>query len=343
MSIQNPAGPAPAIRPTEGRHSRFQTFSSLKYRDFRLLVTSTAFASAGNWVQQVTLGWLIYDMTESAFLVGALSGIRSLPFLFVGPLGGILADRMDRRKVLVATQSVVGVTAFLFALLVLFGPLEVWHLFAFSLLSGAGWAMSNPLRQALVANSVPKESLMNAIALNSAAFNLSRALGPVFGGALIALTGPATNFFLQALFYLAFIVTVLPLRISQDMSQSRGSSLLSSFRDGLRYAVQERTILMLIVIAIIPSFFIFPFTQGIMPVFAQEVLQAGPGGLGLLLGAGGAGAFIGTLVLASLGNVKGKGLLLLAAATATGLAMIFFAATTWLPLTMFALLVVGGF
>ena len=169
--------------------------------------------SAGNWIQQVTLGWLAYDMTQSAFMVGAIMGTRSIPFLVSGPIGGVLGDRMDRKKILLSTQVALGTLALTLAIILATGQAQVWHLFAFTFLSGTAWAFMNPVRTALVATVVPKEDLMNAIALNSAAFNINRALGPAAGGLLIAYFGPATNFFLQSTMYLGVFASILPLRV----------------------------------------------------------------------------------------------------------------------------------
>ena len=333
----------PVTQPAERRRRRLQTFSSLKYRNFRYLLAGTLFTSGGNWVQQVTLGWLAYDLTGSAILVGTLSGIRALPFLVVGPIGGVLTDRMDRRRLLMTTQLVLLVLALGFALLVASGRHQVWHLFAFSLLSGIIWAISNPIRQALVATSVPRESMMNAIALNSAAFNAMRTIGPAAGGLLIALTGPATNFFIQALCFLGVYLVVWPLDIPQrDASAQRRVSMLASFREGVRYAIKDPVIMALLIVALIPSLFMMPFTHLIMPVFSEEVLDAGPEGLGFLFAAMGVGALVGTLGLASAGNVSRKGWLLLTFATGAGVGVILFSFTTSLPLALLALVVVGG-
>jgi predicted MFS family arabinose efflux permease len=335
--------PASALE-TAPRHALWlRTFSSLKYPNFRLLWFGTLFSSLGNWVQQVSLGWLAYDLTGSALLVGSLSGIRALPFLLVGPLGGVLADRMDRRKMMLACELCLALLALGLAVLVATDYVRVWHLFAFSLLSGSAWAINNPMRQSLTANSVPRGALMNAIALNSAAFNANRALGPAVGGVLIALTGPAVNFFIQAFCYFGVFLMVLPLRVPQaDVSVTRRASLLSNFREGLRYAIKEQTILALILIGLIPSLFVMPLIGGLMPVFAKEVLHTGPKGLGLLLSFNGLGALIGTLALASLGNIPYKGRLLLAAGIGAGMAMAVFSFMTALPLALLVLVGMGA-
>ncbi len=342
MSTQD-GGRTGTIEPPRQRRPRIKTFSSLKYRNFRYLWTSTLFTSAGNWVQQVTLGWLAYDLTGSALLVGTLSGIRALPFLLVGPIGGVLTDRVDRRRLLMGTQLWLLVMALGFAVLIASGRVEVWHMFAFSLLSGASWAISNPIRQALVANSVPRESLMNAIALNSAAFNAMRTVGPAIGGLLIALTGPATNFFIQALCFLGVYLAVWPLDIPRvGTSAHRGDSMLKSFREGVQYTVRDPVIMALMIVALIPSLFMMPFTMGLMPVFAEDVLKAGPDGLGLLLAGNGVGALIGTLTLASAGDVSRKGRLLLGFAMGSGASIALFSFTTWLPASLLTLLAVGA-
>lgn len=342
MSTQD-GGRTGTIEPPRKRRPRLKTFSSFKYRNFRYLWISTLFTSAGNWVQTVTLGWLAYELTGSALLVGTLSGIRALPFLLVGPIGGVLADRVDRRRLLMATQLTLLALALGFAVLIASDRVEVWHMFAFSLLSGGCWAISNPIRQALVASSVPRESLMNAIALNSAAFNAMRTVGPAIGGLLIALTGPATNFFIQALCFLGVYLAVWPLNIPRlDTSAHRGDSVLTSFREGVRYTLRDPVILALMIVALIPSLFMMPFTMGLMPVFAEDVLQAGPEGLGLLLAGNGVGALVGTLALASAGDVSRKGRVLLGFAMGSGASIMIFSFTTWLPASLLALLAVGA-
>ena len=342
--MSNPIYPDPTgSTPVRQRRFGSQTFSSLKYRNFRFLWGGTLFASAGNWIQQITLGWLVYDMTGNAFLVGTLLGTRSIPFLLIGPIGGVIADRMDRRKLLLANQFFLGSIALVFAFIVAWGQVQVWHLFVFTFLSGAGWSFNNPVRQALVANSVPRKDLMNAIALNSMGFNINRILGPTFGGLLIAFFGPATNFFIQAGCYLGVTLMVLPIRIQQqEVSTNNKVPMMTNFMEGLKYVSKEQTTLALILVALIPAIFIMPFTSGLMPVFSEEVLQAGPDGLGLLLSAFGVGGLTGAFTLASVGNFRHKGVLLLTAAASAGLLMIVFSRTTWMPLSMISLVALGA-
>ena len=203
--------------------------------------------------------------------------------------------------------------------------------------------MNNPIRQAMVANSVPREHMLNAIAMNSAAFQVTRIIGPTAGGILIATVGPATNFFIQAGSFVGVFLLVLPLRIPQeDFSVSKGQSFFTNFKEGIAYAAKTPVIMALIFMGMIPSMFLMSFINGLMPVFASEILHNPDKGLGYLLSAYGAGALIGTLSLASLGNVQHKGIMLLIAAMGSGLAMIGFSFTSSLVLSMLALVGIGA-
>ncbi len=346
MSEQVSDAPLTNEAPRQGRLSNLRTFSAFKYRDYRLLWISTLVSSGGNWVQQITIGWLAFHLTGDALLTGTVAGIRGVPFLIAGPISGVLSDRMDRRKLMLITQVYLALLGLVFASLVagLFGiDVAVWHLFIFTFMFGAGWAMNNPIRQAMVANSVPKEDMMGAIAMNSAAFQVTRIIGPTVGGILIATVGPATNFFIQAASFVGVFLLVLPLRIPQeDFSASKGQSFFTNFKEGISYASKTPVIMALIFMGMIPSMFLMSFINGLMPVFASEILHNPDKGLGYLLSAYGVGALIGTLSLASLGNVQHKGIMLLIAAMGSGLAMISFSFTSSLGLSMLALVGMGA-
>ena len=208
---------------------------------------------------------------------------------------------MDRRRLLISTQIMLALLALAFAFLILFDLLRVWHFFVFTFLSGIGWAVNHPVRQALVANTVPRHELLNAVVLITSAFNVNRVIGPAVGGLLIAFFGPGNNFLLQAVCFAMVVVVVLPMRVQQqnEEERSRRVSTLSSFREGIDYVLKEQTILALILLTIIPSIFLMPFTTGLMPVFAKDVLGVGPDGLGILYSGFGAGALLGPMILVS--------------------------------------------
>ncbi len=293
--------------------------SSLQYRDFRYLWVGTVFMSAGQWIQQVTLGWLAYDLTGSPIALGAINGLRALPFLVVGPTAGVFADRMDRRKLLIAIQAVLVVTAICMGALVASGFVEVWHLFVFALITASFWAVNQPLRQTLVPNVVPRDALMNAIALNSLAFNITKVLGPTAGGFLIAAFGPGGNFFVQGVAYVCVMAAIYGMQVApHDAAAARQSSVMANLREGLSYVKSSSVVVGLMISALVPSIFAQPY-QTLMPVFQKDVLHEGPGALGLMLAAPGVGAVMAALLLASLGGFRRKGILLLFALLMLGI------------------------
>ncbi len=343
--IQRTDAPVAAATPTRARPPWRAAFSSLQqYPGFRLLWLSTLFISGGNRIQQVTIGWLAYQMTESALQVGAVTGLRALPLLF-GPMAGVLADRVERRKMLLANHAYLSIVSVGFAILVLLDIHQVWHLYAFTLLTGVSWSLSHPVRQALVANSVPREALMNAVALNSMAFNSSRILGPAIGGGLIALAGPGVNFLVQGLVFALVFVVILPFRplYASDPSRAARSSALSSLRDGFRYVVKDHVLMAAMSATLLSTLFITSFTMALMPVYAAEVVGTGPGGLGLLFTAMGVGGLSGALLVAAMGNIRRTGVVALGAMALAGFAIIIFSQVTMLWLAMGVLGVVGVF
>ena len=166
-----------------------KTFSSLRHRNYRYLWVGTVCMSAGQWVQNVTLGWLIYDITGSSVLLGLLNGLRALPFLITSPIAGVIADRMDRRNILIVCQCFSMTATFIMGMLVAAGYERVWQLFIFTSYHCMAWSFVDPVRQSMVPTLVPKADLMNAVALNSAAFNMTKIVGPSIGGLLIVAFG----------------------------------------------------------------------------------------------------------------------------------------------------------
>lgn len=322
---------------------RFQTFSSLRHLDYRYLWTSTLLMSAGQWIQQLTLGWLLYDLTGSSVLLGALNGLRAVPFLFFGPLAGVAADRMDRRWLMLVTQYVLLIATLTIGVLVASGWLEVWHLFLFTVISGTAWSFSEPVRQSLVPNLVPKTDLMNAIALHSSGFNLMKVVGPSLGGLLIVWFGAAGNFFVQSAAYLGVLITIYLMHVPPTPDEARRSSVSANLREGLLYVVSNPIVLTLMITALVPRIFAVPY-QALMPVFQKDVLKVGPDGLGMMLAAPGAGAVLTTLTLASVAqNIRRKGLLLLGGMIFLGIFLILFSQTTSFWLAILLLVGVGGF
>lgn len=341
-AVAAPQAPAATAASEPASGFWLQTFSSLRYRDYRFLWTGTVFMSAGQWIQQVTLGWLAYEMTGSPVVLGVLNGVRTLPLLLMSPAAGVAADRFDRRRMLILLEMLLAAAALSMGLLVGSGRLEVWHLFAFTVFTGVAWACNQPVRQALVPNVVPSRELLNAVALNSVGFQITKILGPALGGVLIAAFGAHGNFYVQAAAYATVVGAIYLMRVTPTPDQARQSSALSNFTEGLSYVRRTPAVLALLVAGLVPSVVASPY-QALMPVFQKDVLGVGPEGLGLMLAAPGVGALLATLLLASIAHsFRRKGLLLLGALFLLGLFLVLFSRTTALPAALAMLVGVGG-
>jgi MFS family permease len=337
--LTEPINSSPAVP----RGFRFQTFSSLRYLDYRYLWTGTLMMSAGQWIQQVALGWLVYEITGSSVMLGVLNGLRALPFLVTGPMAGVAADRMDRRQLMLRTQHVLIATAFLMGGLVASGWLQVWHIFVFTLITGVGWSFSEPVRQSLIPTVVPKAELVNAIALNSAGFNLMKVVGPALGGVMIALFGAAGNFLVQGAAYVVVLLMIQSMSVAPIPAQARRSSALASLKEGFAYVRSTPTVLALMILAYVPRVFAVPY-QTLMPVFQKDVLHVGPEGLGMLMAAPGLGAVFAVLTLASISNrMKRQGLMLVGSTIMLGLSLILFSQTTSFVFALLVLVIAGAF
>jgi MFS family permease len=327
---------------SETKGFKLTTFASLKHRNFTYLWSGTLLMGAGQWVQQVTLGWLMYDLTGSSILLGVLNGARSVPFLVAGPIAGVVADRVDRRKLLLLAEQFLFVTALLMGWLAATGHLAPWHLFVFTLATGIAWSFSDPVRQSLIPNVVPKEDLMNAVALNSVANNAMKVMGPSFGGLLIALFSATANFFVQAVAYAGVLTLIYRMVVPQTPLQARQSSMLANMKEGLAYVWSNTLVLALILSALVPRLLAVPY-QTLMPIFQKDVLGVGPAGLGMLMAAPGVGGLFALLTLASItGRIRRQGFLMLTAVILLGIFLVIFSQTTSFHLALLSLVAVGS-
>ncbi len=318
------------------------TFESFRYRSYRFLWASTFFSSGGFWLQQIVIGWLTYDITQSAFLTTLAMGLDALPILFIGPLGGLLADKVDRRLLLAGVLTYQATITLAFAAVVWTGATETVHIFAYILMMGMAWVILDPARMSLIPNSVPKENLVNAFALNSLGFSATRLAAPVIGGAVLALVGPGPALVGEAALQLAAVTAALAIRLPKiDRGKLRLSSALSELAEGVRYVRSQPVVLSAMILGVLPPLISFPYVSGLMPVFAAEVFQTGSVGLGLLMSSLGAGSVVGTLLLASLGDVRRKGRLITIAVVWTGIAMLVFSVVRSLEWAIPALMLVS--
>jgi MFS family permease len=281
---------------------------ALRNRNFRLFWTGNFLSNVGTWMQNVAQGWLVLTLTNSSFWLGVVGFAGSIPFLIFTLFGGVVADRVNKRRLLLVTQTVMMVLAFLLAAMTYFKLLNVWGVAAIAFANGVAMAMNAPSYQAMVPKLVEREDLTNAIALNSAQFNMSRILGPTLGGYAMVLFGMAGNFFLNGLSFVAVLVALMRLRFPEE-KPSRHESMLRSLRSGFVYlnSHPEMRVLMWMTAAV--SLFGLPFITFI-PYFAKIQLNAGESGLGWLLACSGTGSVLGAVTIAVLGQIRRRGLVL---------------------------------
>jgi MFS family permease len=303
--------------------------SSLRHSDFRALWYSICMLSAGQWIQQVTLGWLVYEMTGSPVMLGLMHTLRSGPFLFAGPIAGVAADRMDRRKLLLTMQPLVAVAALIMGILTVSGWLQVWHVFAYTLFASTIWAFNNPIRQALVPNLVPRQDMMNAIALSSAAFNIFKIVGPALGGIFIAWWGPGGNFFLEFGVWTLVLFLFFRMRVPPTPPNARRDSALENLKEGWVYIWRHPMLRTLLIASLVPPIFVVPAVQWLLPVVQKDVLHVGPEGLGLLMASGAVGAVLSTAVLAGADSrLRNHGVILITVIGLMGVTVTVFAFMT---------------
>ena len=290
-------------------------FHALRHRNFRLFSIGQFISLAGTWMQVVALGWLVLDLTNSPFYVGLVSTLTSLPILLFTLWGGVLADRVHRRRALILLQSFMLADALALALLTLTGHITVQWVMVLALVHGTSAAFEVPIRQAFIVEMVGKEDLMNAIALNSSNFNITRIFGPMLAGLVVGSVGVAPCFVLNAVSFVAVIVCLLRMQESDARPAPSGASALTTLREGYRYVLDQPLPRALLLLTALYAIFGFAFVS-MLPVFARDVLRTGAAGYGGLMTAVGVGASVGALAMAALGHrvarlriIRGAGML----------------------------------
>lgn len=263
----------------------------------------------GTWIQQVAQSWLVFELTKSAVLLGVVGFLSSIPVFLLSLFGGVLADRVNKRTILITTQTVFMLLAFLLAILTQTKIITAGQIMLIALLNGIVMAFDAPSRQAVVVELAGKANLFNAITLNSVAFNSSRIIGPAFAGALVAGIGMSGCFYINGISFLAVIIALTLIKVNNNFSSRKKSTAINDLKDGLIFVKNNRLILALISIVGIVSLFGISYVM-LMPIFASDVLKVGVKGFGLLMSVSGAGALAGALGLAGLGDFRYKGRLL---------------------------------
>ena len=314
------SGPGPS-RP---RDSRFgMALRALHHRNYRLFFIGQLVSLIGTWMQMVAQSWLVYRLTGSSLLLGTVGFASQIPVFLLAFLGGAVADRFNRHKVVIATQAAAMVLAFALSVLTLTGAVRIWHIILLSALLGIVNAFDMPARQAFIVMLVDKADLMNAIALNSSIFNGARVVGPSIAGILIAGIGEGWCFFANGVSYIGVIACLLLMRVARRSEDAGRASGLRHLLDGFQYVRHTRPIRALLLLIALVSMVGMPYSV-LMPIFADLILGGGPRGLGILMGATGVGALAGAMSLAVRPGTRGLGRLVGYAGAGFGAGLILF-------------------
>ncbi len=318
---------------------RSGAFGALRLPDFRWFLLGTTLSNAGQWILQVTLSWLVYDLTASGTMLGTLNLVSSIATLGLAPVAGVAIDRFSRRTLLFAANAWLLAISLALGLALLVGQVAIWQLFVFSFLAGVARAVDMPLRQTVVFSLVPRQLAPGAVALVQTGWAVMRSLGPAIGGFLIVWFGPAGNFLLQAGVYALITVTIWRIKLPVKHGSTAQSTAQGRLREGLHYVVNEPTTRAFLLMGWVLPLLIIPNFAALPPIYAKDVFNGGPQVLGALLSAVGVGGIVGGLVAAALGQFERRGLLQLGSLLMLSLSLIGFAlsAALWVALVMLAL------
>jgi predicted MFS family arabinose efflux permease len=341
-----------AVPPSEqeleplARPSAWALFEVFRHRNYRLFFSGQLVSLMGTWITAVAQGWLVYSLTHSPLLLGVTSFAGQVPVFFISSFGGMISDRVDRRRLLVLTQGLSMLQAATLATLTLLGIIHVWEIIALALFKGFVNAFDVPTRQAFTIDMVGREDLRNAISLNSVMFNLARIVGPTIAGLLVATVGEGICFTIDAISYGAVLISLILMHFVPKPRRPAGNAL-GELRAGFAYVWRVRQIRVSLMLIAVCSAFGAAYIP-LLPAFARDVLHSGSQGLGLLYGAIGCGALCGAYMLARI-HERHLALAPILAAALFGVSLILFSHSHWLPLSLalllpvsFALMLLGG-
>ncbi|MBI2214430.1 MAG: MFS transporter [Acidobacteria bacterium] len=333
------ASPAPA----QARSRLARTFSALSYRDYRLLWLGAFTSTTGTWMQTVAQSWLVFSLTGSAFLLGVDGFLAASPMLAFSLVGGVLADRFDKKRLMFASQLLQMTFAFVLALLVVTQRVEVWHVFILSFLTGTAQAFSAPAYVSLLPTLVRKEDVPNAVAMNSMQFNLARVIGPVIAGFAFVSLGAAACFALNGLSFVAVIAALLMMGGGSlaAVSVAKRRSVMHDMREGFAFVASNGALRQLCLLGFAGMFFGGPVVT-MLPVVARDVFAGGPRTYSWLLAAYGIGSVAGAVFTASTGGGTRKGRLGLGMQVAFAGALLLFALSSWLPVSLVLAFMAGA-
>src|ERR1700675_4250737 len=326
----------------ENRSRARDMVRSLRHRNFQLFFSGQLISLVGTWMQNIAQAWLVYRLTGSSLLLGVVSFAGQIPVFLLAPIGGMAADRWDRRRIVHATQASSMILAFVLAALTLSRRVTVWEVVVLAALMGVVNAFDIPARQAFLADMVGREDLMNAIALNSSMFNGARIIGPSIAGILVASFGEGWCFFSNAVSYIAVIPALLLFRLLQPPFDPLKTPPFQHHPEGFRFVSNTPPIRLLLLLLGLVSLVAMPYSV-LMPVFAAQVLHGNARTLGVLMGATGIGALLGALMLASRSGIRGLGRWVAISCASFGTSLILFSMSRWYFLSLLLLVPVGFF
>jgi predicted MFS family arabinose efflux permease len=317
-----------------------RVFKAFQYRDFRLMWFGACMSSIGTWMQIVAQGWLIYRLSHSAFLLALDQFLGGIPIFLFSLIGGVVADRAERRKILLGSQYVQMACAIVLTVLVATGRIHVWHMLCLSFISGLAQAFGGPAYQALIPSLVEREDMPNAIALNSIQFNMAVTVGPALAGQALAKLGEQWCFGLNALSFLAPIVS-LSMITARYLPEKTSESIFGSLKQGIKFVRKQGSMEALIVLAFCMTALSMPMRTYI-PVFVKDIFHRGPETYGNLLSLMGIGSICGSLIVAGMGNIPNKGRVALMTLITLGVGIAGFSVSRSLPLSYAMLVLVGA-
>lgn len=316
-------------------------FRTLRYRNFRIFFIGQNVSLVGTWMQQIAMSWLVYRLTNSALLLGVVAFSSQIPTFILSPLGGVAADRFDRRKLLIITQGLSAAQALIMAALTLAGVIHVWHIIVLGIILGCINSFDIPARQSFLVEMVEKkENLGNAIALNSLMFNASRLIGPSIAGLVIAFLREGICFLLNGVSFFAVLCSLFLMRIKPRGYRPRRIAVLEELKEGFKYTFGFEPIRLILLLLSVISIMGMSYVV-LMPVFARDILKGGPQTLGFLMASGGVGAAAATIYLASRKSIVGLGRLIPSSAVIFAVGVILFSLSRTIWISMAALAVSG--
>lgn len=318
-----------------------RTFDALRYRNFRFLILSSVAASIGMNMLMVAQGWLVLELTNSPLSLGLVWATRLAPSLFLGVVAGTVADRVDRRKLLVLLFIIRGVSAVVLGLLITFGLIQLWHIFLITFINGVSMVFNLPTQQSLAIDIVRSEGAMNAISLNTMGMRIVGIAGGTIAGLVIEFLGLDWPFYIMALSCAAGIIIINQMRNVDRVGIKEKQSTWNTYLEGLKLITTNQVVLVILFVVLVSEILGFSYMV-MLPVFARDILEVGPLGLGAFTTATSAGGLLAGLSLASLGNYPHKGRLMLGIFLSFGISLVLFSQSQWFPISLGMLVIIGA-